>query len=69
MRQRRVAADVPLREPVQQLQRHLAQHEAQVQVGLRDRLHVAPAHLAAITFVALRHYWWPQALGSDEPEA
>ena len=55
LRQRRVAAHVPLPPQVQLLRRHLAQHVAQVQVRLRDLAHVLAAHLAEVALFAARH--------------
>src|SRR6476660_8221296 len=40
---------------MKQLERHFAEDIAQIEIGIADRLHIAAAHLTAITFVALSH--------------
>src|SRR5262249_26261463 len=53
--QGRVTADVPLPENVQFLRRYFAEYIAEVEVGIRDAFHIAPADLAQITLLAQRH--------------
>ena len=60
-----IAADVALARSVQRLGVELADHEPQIQVAVGDRLDVAAAHGAEITFFALGH--GPDLSGNSTP--